>query len=71
MKFNKSEIMKTAWTIYRNLKIAMSEALKRAWRIERIDNALFYYDMKSRQSWQDRENVSKLSNERYRLMHTA
>ena len=37
MKFNLSEIMKSAWRIFRKLAITFSEALHRAWQIAKAE----------------------------------
>lgn len=84
--YNKSEIMKNAWNIYRDSKldfmgyptlqgITFSKALKQAWadaktkaadakltvaeKIEKIENQLFYLEMKDRWNTEDYAQQSK------------
>jgi hypothetical protein len=49
----RSEVMKSAWVIYRNGGLTWSEALKQAWLANTIQNLDFGYSL-MRSSWRNR-----------------
>lgn len=66
--YNKPKIMKTSHQIYRAGGVTQSEALRRAWRIAKIDNQLFALSIVDRQSAEEKATVRALEIERCSLM---